>query len=175
MKIQQNINKTVLLIERTLKGDINAYGELFQNFQSMIYSTVLEKLHNTNEAEDIVQEVFIHSLSKLEQLNDWYCFPGWLKKITIRLTLTRLRYRRNINKSVDKTIEFNFLDKLVYKEECEKLYNGLSYLSIKDREILDIFYFRGYSHKQISEKFKVSVGVVKHRLHDARRRLREQL
>src|SRR5205085_9437843 len=80
----------VLLIERARGGDRQAFGELVLRFQPAVYAVALARLRDANEAVDLTQEVFIHAMTKLEQLRDPLCFVGWLRQITVRMAITRV-------------------------------------------------------------------------------------
>src|SRR5260370_6867594 len=86
-------NTITLLVERARPGDGLAYGELVERFQPAVYALSLARLRNANEAQELTQEVFIHAMTKLEQLRDPHCFLGWLRQITVRMAINRLTRR----------------------------------------------------------------------------------
>ena len=67
------------------------------------------------------------------------------------------------------------LDELIDAEERGRVRDGLGQLKPLDRAVLEAFYLRGLSLREISEEFDVPLGTVKRRLHTARQRLKEQL
>src|SRR5438132_1124741 len=84
------LNEIVLLIERARAGDRQAFGELVLRFQPAVYAVALARLRDVNEAVELTQEVFIHAMTKLEQLRDPHCFVGWLRQITVRMAINRV-------------------------------------------------------------------------------------
>src|SRR5207248_1104739 len=86
-------DEIVSLVERAQSGDRAAYGELVQRFQSTVYAVALTRLRNAAEAQELTQEVFIHSMTKLDQLRDPHCIAGWLRQITVRMAINRLTRR----------------------------------------------------------------------------------
>src|SRR6516165_8752040 len=86
-------NELLLLVERAQGGDRPAYGELVERFQPTVYALALARLRNPTEAQELVQEVFIHAMTKLAQLRDVHCFAGWLRQITERMAINRLTRR----------------------------------------------------------------------------------
>src|SRR5438132_7661438 len=84
------LNEIVLLIERARLGDRQAFGELVLRFQPAVYAVALARLRDVNEAVELTQEVFIHAMTKLEQLRDPHCFVGWLRQITVRMAINRV-------------------------------------------------------------------------------------
>src|SRR5438876_2743581 len=87
-------NEITDLVVRAQAGDRAAYGELVERFQPTVYAVALARLHNTAEAQELAQEVFLHGLQKLPQLRDPRCFAGWLLRMTVRKALNRLGRRR---------------------------------------------------------------------------------
>ena len=86
-------NEITRIVERARAGDRSAYGELVERFQPTVYALALSRLRNPTEAQELVQEVFIHAMTKLGQLRDPHCFAGWLRQITERMAINRLTRR----------------------------------------------------------------------------------
>src|SRR5260370_40348776 len=80
-------------VERARAGDRIAFGHLVERFQSTVYAIALARLRNPAEAQELTQEVFLHAMRKLDQLREPNCFAGWLRQITVRMALNRLRRR----------------------------------------------------------------------------------
>jgi len=174
-------NDITALVERARMGDRAAYGDLIERFQPTVYAVALARLRNPTEAQELVQEVFIHAMTKLVQLRDPHCFAGWLRQITERMAINRLT-RRGAVRAADPVFLDNVqaagttpLDDLIQSEQKAKLWAGLERLKPVDRATLVAFYIRGRSLKQMSREFETPIGTIKRRLHVARNRLREHL
>ena len=174
-------NEITRIVERARAGDRSAYGELVERFQPTVYALALSRLRNPTEAQELVQEVFIHAMTKLGQLRDPRCFAGWLRQITERMAINRLT-RRGAVRATDPVFLDNVqaagttpLDDLIQSEQKAKLWAGLDRLKPVDRATLVAFYIRGRSLKQMSREFETPVGTIKRRLHVARNRLRYAL
>jgi RNA polymerase sigma-70 factor (ECF subfamily) len=169
------------LVTRAQTGDRTAYGELVQRFQPTVYAVALGKLRNPSEAEELAQEVFLHAMRKLDQLQDPQCFAGWLRQITVRMAINRLT-RRGPFQGTEPEILDNTqatgvgpLDELVRDEARSEVLEALKELKALDRATLVAFYLRGRSLKQMSREFETPVGTIKRRLHVARARLKRVL
>ena len=174
-------NDITALVERARTGDRLAYGNLIERFQPTVYAMALARLRNPTEAQELVQEVFIHAMTKLTQLRDARCFAGWLRQITERMAINRLT-RRGPVRGADPLVLENVqddgaqpLDDLIRNEQKAKLWEGLDQLKPVDRATLVAFYIRGRSLKQMSREFETPIGTIKRRLHVARNRLRRRL
>src|SRR5438552_898544 len=174
-------NEITNVVERARNGDRSAYGELVERFQTTVYALALARLRNPNEAQELVQEVFIHAMTKLAQLRDVHCFAGWLRQITERMAINRLTRRGPVQGALGAVLDnaqatgSSPLDSLIRSEQKAKLWAGLERLKPTDRATLVAFYIHGRSLKQMSREFETPIGTIKRRLHVARNRLRQHL
>jgi RNA polymerase sigma-70 factor (ECF subfamily) len=174
-------NEIGILVDRARLGDRSAYGRLVELFQPTVYAIGLNRLRNAAEAQELAQEVFIHSMTKLDQLRDPRCFAGWIRQITVRMAINRLARRGPVRGAEPSLLDnaraagVSPLDEMVRAEQRTELWSGLNRLKALDRATLEAFYIRGRSLKQMSREFETPVGTIKRRLHVARKRLRRQL
>lgn len=168
-------------IDRARAGDRSAYGELVQRYRPAIYGALLAWLRDPAEADDVAQEVFLHSMRKISQLRDARCFNAWLRQIAVRLALNRVNRRRPISSLSHARQAFlcddgeGPLDEILRTEEQDKIHEGLRHLKPLDRAMLEAFYLRSRSLREMSEEFDVPLGTIKRRLHTARQRLKHYL
>lgn len=174
-------DEIVKLVERAKAGDRQAYGELVERFQPAVYGLALARTRNANEAQELTQEVFIHAMTKLDQLRDPHCFVSWLRQITVRMAINRMTRRGPFTGSEQDMLQNAAsagdtpLDEMVKGEDRAAVLHSLDRLKTVDRDTLVAFYIRGDSLKQMSRDFQTPVGTIKRRLHVARNRLREQM
>ena len=174
-------NDIVELVQRAQAGDRSAYGELVERFQPTVYAVALAKVRNPTEAQELAQEVFIHAMTKLDQLRDPACFAGWLRQITVRMAINRLTRRGPVQDAGPEVLSNTPavgdtpLEGMVRAEQRKELWTGLNRLKEVDRATLVAFYIRGRTLKQMSREFETPIGTIKRRLHVARKRLRRQM
>lgn len=176
-----NLTDLTILVQRAQTGDRQAYGVLVHRFYNIVYATALDRLRDRGEAQELAQDVFVHAMQKLPQLQDARCLGGWLRKITARMAINRLTRRaRWVGADPE------FLDVVEAKgqtadetcdtqEAIEQLKHGLARLKPLDRQTLEAYYLRGRSLKQMAKEFAVPTGTIKRRLHTARLRLKKEL
>jgi RNA polymerase sigma-70 factor (ECF subfamily) len=177
---EQEIQRLVLLAQ---SGDREAFGKLIEQFERAVFAIVLRRLRCRAEALETTQEVFIQVLRKLPQLREVERFPGWLRKIAVRMAINRAvrRPRELLGASDPDTLETvrndagGALESVLRSERAAQLRDGLDQLGRLDRETLMAFYFEGRSLQQMSDDFQSPIGTIKRRLHTARNRLRDQL
>jgi RNA polymerase sigma-70 factor, ECF subfamily len=174
-------NDVLPLIERARTGDRQAFGALVLRFQPAVYAVALARLRDVNEAVDLTQEVFIHAMTKLEQLRDPLCFLGWLRQITVRMALNRVMRKAPIQGAEPEVLQnapdsaAGPLHEIIRNENRSLVWKGLDRLKEFDRATLVAFYIQGRSLKQMAREFDTPIGTIKRRLHVARGRLRKQL
>ncbi|MEP6583721.1 MAG: RNA polymerase sigma factor [Ginsengibacter sp.] len=85
------------LIELVKKKDRIAFKTLVETWQDMVYNTALGILQNTEDAEDVSQEVFIQVYESVSSFKGESKFSTWLYRITVTKTTDHIR-RKNRKK-----------------------------------------------------------------------------
>ncbi|MFH1266122.1 MAG: sigma-70 family RNA polymerase sigma factor [Planctomycetota bacterium] len=162
-------------------GDRYAFEALVERYQRAVYLTVLGRLRNEAEAQELCQEVFLQAMRKIGQLRDPLSFGGWLRSIANRMAInravrTRPMARLDCEQSEPRAAgQETPLEEVLAQEQREQVHTGLRRLSELDRATLLAFYFRGRSLVEMSDEFDSPVGTIKRRLHVARKRLAKEL
>jgi RNA polymerase sigma-70 factor, ECF subfamily len=175
------IDELLPLVVAAQAGDREAFNELTRRFEKTVLAIAYRRLRNWAEAAELTQDVFVQVLRKLGQLREPERFPGWIKRITVRLAINRA-VRRPPELISDPQ---NFVtaqakrqspvDSLLKVEDAQVLRYGLNRLKDLDRQTLVAFYFEGQSLIEMSDRFASPVGTIKRRLHTARARLKDEL
>src|SRR5262249_22061323 len=152
-------NELVLLVQRARTGDRAAFGDLVLRFQPAVYAVALARLRDVNEAVELTQEVFIHAMTKLEQLRDPMCFAGWLRQLTVRMALNRVMRQTKLGGAEAGLLENapdregGPLESIIRAENRNHVWKGLDRLKEIDRATLVAFYIQGRSLKQMAREF----------------------
>jgi RNA polymerase sigma-70 factor (ECF subfamily) len=169
------------LVEAAQAGDRDAFGELVTRFEGMVYAIAFRRLGNHAEAQELAQEVFVKAMQKLDQLAAPAAFGGWLRAITVRMSINRLVRRAPVLSAEPQSLEASCiesrtpLDAVLANERAAEVRGGLARLGEMDRSTLEAFYVRGQSLAQMSDSFAAPIGTIKRRLHVARKRLAREL
>ena len=172
------LDRTICAAQR---GDRQAFGRLVERYQRTVYATVLRRLDNHAEAQELTQDVFCQAMRKIRQLRDPRCFGGWLRAIADRLAINRAVRRGPQVTGNAETFEAvcvehrTPLGQILAREQAAQVHLGLDRLCTLDRDTLVAFYFNNHSLVEMSEEFHAPVGTVKRRLHVARKRLAKEL
>ena len=162
-------------------GDRQAFGELFERYRIQIFALAKRKVGDSDDAEELVQDVFIKAMQKIDQLRVPEAFGGWLRQIVCRMAINRVT-RKGMSVACDPvTMEATCMsddspeDSAVSREEAANLREGLDRLPDLDRDTLSAFYLNGMSVLEMSTTFDAPVGTIKRRLHTARKRLAKEM
>ncbi len=168
-----------IYIDKTLKGDTNAFAFLVEQYKVMVYSLALKMMKNREEAEEVSQDTFIKAYKKLDKFKGESKFSTWLYKITYRNCLDAIK--KNKEKYNNDTIDEitinkisgteSILESLERKERAVVMNTCLLKLPEEERSILWMFYFEELSLKEIIKVTDLSEANVKVKLHRARKRL----
>ncbi|MEI6526427.1 MAG: RNA polymerase sigma factor [Planctomycetota bacterium] len=167
------------LVAASLSGDRDAFGELFQRHEKQVFAVAYRRLSDRDEADELVQDVFIQAWRKLGQLSQAEAFGGWLRQITVRMAINRGTRRAKLAFIDQEILEAcagagqDVESTLVREETRKRLHEQLALLKELDRATLVAYYLEEQSMIQMSEHFGAPVGTIKRRLHTARQRLAE--
>lgn len=169
------------LVRAAQTGDRKAAGELFERYQNMVLSVAYRRLGDYTDAQELLQEVFVQALQKIEQLRTPECFGSWLRQITVRMAINRMvRGDRAVSTEpvmLEATVTSHETpdDRAITVERAKFVRDGLDRLRQMDRETLVAFYVNGQSLLEMSKDFDAPVGTIKRRLHVARQRLAKEI
>ncbi|MCA8938552.1 MAG: sigma-70 family RNA polymerase sigma factor, partial [Planctomycetes bacterium] len=82
------------LIKRAQSGDVDAFAELVEAHQGLVFNVVMRSLNNRETAQDITQEVFIQVWKTIANFDDRAKFSTWLYRIAMNALISHLRFTR---------------------------------------------------------------------------------
>ena len=178
-------NEDIVLIERILAGDENAFANLIRKYEKQVHAQALRQIDDFQIAEDIVQETFLQVYQRLETLEDPKLFPKWLYVIVNHLCIAWHRKNRLQTQPLEETdiseIETEAYSRYVASEHAKATAEAqrdlvqklLAKLKENDREVITLHYFEEMTSSEIGTFLGVSENTVKSRLHRARQRLKQ--
>jgi len=176
-------------LERRLKaGDEHALGELFDLVAPWILGLVLHILHDEDEAEDVVSDVFVQVWRHIDQ-HDAGRGPlvPWILSIARNRSLDALRRRRRWWRKSARLEQAHALGVGATAPAApheaavpgwplhREVHAALATLSEEQRRVVQLSYFEGLSHREIAQRLHQPLGTVKTRLRSAHQRLSESL
>jgi RNA polymerase sigma factor (sigma-70 family) len=87
------------LVERSLAGDGDAFGALYDRYFPAIYDFTYRMTRSGEEAADLAQDTFVQAMEKLPQLQAGASFKGWVFSIAHHAALRRIQRRQRFESS----------------------------------------------------------------------------
>ena len=76
-------------------GDRGAFRQIMQRCNQRLYRVVRGVVDNDAEAEDVVQEAYVHAFEKIDSFRGEASIATWLTRIALNEAYGRLRKRRH--------------------------------------------------------------------------------
>ena len=173
------------LVERTLRGDSTAFGELVLRHGPAVYRAALAALGSAADAEDVMQEAFVLAFRKLPHFRHDASFKTWVLTISWRRALRWRHSRAHQLKRLVST-EGRFSSDLaehrptpeqaaITGEIHRDVLRLIRSLPTRLRDPLLLSAGGRYSYAELSDILGVPTGTVKWRVSEARRLLRVKL
>jgi RNA polymerase sigma-70 factor, ECF subfamily len=162
-----------LIVSLARGGDRQAFEELVHRRQSSVRNLMRRCCHDTVQADDLAQQVFLQVWLKLYTLKDVNAFGGWLKRLAISIWLQQLR-RKDALKDADELPEIP----APVQESTSvgmDLDGALATLSEPVRLCIVLSYQEGMSHGEIADITSIPLGTVKSHINRGTRRLQQVL
>ena len=173
------------LVAKMAAGDEQALRLLHRRFGGLLVALAQRVLSSREDAEDVVQEVFLQAWSQADRYDRGRSSVStWLVMITRSRSIDRLRSRGVGERVTDTMVEQNMIptyasaegDWAVLNHERQKsLRRVLADLPQEQREVLEMAYFRGWTQREIAEQTGIALGTVKTRTLLAMRKLKTAL
>ncbi len=177
--INESENGTVddtTLLSMAGQGDEGAMEAIFRRFSGPIYSVALRVLHDTGQAEDVMQEIFLQLWRNPQVFVQGRGSLGaWLVVVARNRSIDLLR-RRKPTDSVDDVVlasPFNVAEEAERNTMMEKVRHVLASLPAEQRKSVELAYFEGLSHTEIASRTGDPLGTVKTRIRLALMSLRK--
>lgn len=166
----------IYYIHQVKSGKTNAFLHIVRRYRRMIFTIVNKIIPNEEEAEDLVQEIFIKVFQKLDKFKEQSEFATWIYRIAYNTTISQTRKRKYEFSSIEGVFE-NFpeqeIDDSINYIEREKRLNYLDIvlkkLSAEDTLMITMFYLEDFSIRGISEVTGHNENNVKVKLHRIRK------
>jgi RNA polymerase sigma-70 factor (ECF subfamily) len=159
------------LITRLRAGDSEALGELYAHTGGALASLARRLTGTREDAEDVLHDVFLGLPEALQHYQERGQLEAWLRRVTARVALTRLRSgrrRREVNVPLDIESRVASEDNLALDLAVDELPDAL-------RVVLVLKMIEGYSHAEIAELLDISPRASEQRLYRAIQILRRRL
>ena len=160
----QVVESDAQLVARCRAGDDDAWRELVERFSRYVYAISVQAFRLPElDAEDVFQEVFARAYENLHKLRDDSAIRPWLAQLTRRLCLDTLRAgsREQASELPEPSDAGDTVERL---DEALMVHDALATLPDNCREILDRFFARDESYRDIGEALDLPPGTIASRI-----------
>lgn len=177
-----NININHELLARLKNGDMLAFDQVYRLYSHKLFSFVFKILKNEDEADDIVQEVFVKIWESREKLGDYKLLNSYIFTIAYNNSIDLIRKKINKNKYLEQLknsseiqiipttiseIEFNELN-----IQVEKL---IAHLPERQKQVYQLHREEGLTYTEIAEQLSISKNTVENHMVKALKYLRQNM
>jgi len=156
------------LVRAARTGDRGAFAELYRRFARAVHGVVLVRVQ-PRDASDVVQEVFLLALERLDQLSEPAAFAGWILGIARMRSLERARERRPVELVHDPA------QREAPSADASRALEAIRALPDAYRETLILRLVEGMTGPEIAARTGLTPGSVRVNLHRGMKLLRERL
>jgi RNA polymerase sigma-70 factor (ECF subfamily) len=164
------------LVVAAQAGDRTAFAGLVHRHQRRAYAVARAIVLSHDDAEDAVQEGFLHAFRAMERFRPEQAFGAWLHRIVANAALDIAR-RRKVRDAdeLPETLSSPHRDPAEADELRLRLNAALSTLGERQRAVIVLHDVEGYKHAEIGTLLGIPEGTARSDLHHARAHLRRQL
>lgn len=171
-------------------SDSGAYRELLDTYGRRLYGYFLRATGSHHDAEDLLGEVMLKLVSKLDKYDDRGRFEPWLFRIAANMVRDRIRRSRANPAPVSLSVESETGtsradqllaetgptdDGLLAEETSERLQQALLKLDETTRDMILVRHFGQMSYKEIADLFQCPLGTALARVHRGLKALRRMM
>ncbi len=157
-------------------GDERSFAALVRRHQRRAYAVARAIVLSHEDAEDAVQDAFLHAWRALDRFRPEQPFGAWLHRIVANaaLDVTRRRKVRDADELTDVHAS-PYRDPAEARNLRERLTEALRHLPLRQRSVLVLHDVEGFRHGEIGEMLSIPEGTARSDLHHARAHLRQRL
>ena len=178
------------IIQKLKNGDEKAFRELVDKYHQAVVNTCFGLIHNTEDAEDIAQDVFIEVFRSTAKFRGDSKISTWLYRIAVNRSLNFIRdnkRRKWFHSFEDKqdiynaksleisNTEDNPATVIENRQRAELLHTAIDKLPVNQKIAFTLNKYEDLSYKKIAEIMEMSVSGIESLIHRAKKNLQKKL
>lgn len=160
---------------RAQSGDHEAFAELVEQYEAMVFSLGYNFFGDRGRAEEIAQEVFLQLYRNLASIESESHLLFWLRQVTTRRCIDQTRRTRLRAVSLDDVAEIHAFERHTDPFLDRRLRNLIRELPDTQRAVVTLRYQEDMNPSEICQVVGLPVNTVKSHLHRALQSLRRKL
>ncbi|MDB5035128.1 MAG: sigma-70 family polymerase sigma factor [Chlorobi bacterium] len=181
----------IQLLECVAAHNTAAISTLYDRFSKLMYGIILAVVRDTDDAEDILQEVFVQIWKNASTYQPALGSPKtWMARLAHNRSVDLLRSKRYRQRksevtgldsgNIDVTPPAEYVDnntwrQTVQNEQAGYISRALARLPHEQRNLIDMAFLQGYTHQEIATATDIPLGTVKTRIRSGMQELRSYL
>lgn len=155
------------LLPMLLRKEERAFTQLYDMYSKSLFSIITNLISDREEAEDVLQEVFVKIWKNIETYNQSKGrLYTWMLNIARNTAIDKLR-SKGFNNSQKNLSSDNFVHLL---DDSNKLTNKIDSIGLRDFvkklkpkciQLIDLLFFKGFTQQEASEELAIPLGTVK--------------
>jgi len=170
------------LVSQLQAGDLDALGALYERHKALVYRTALAVTHDSNAAEDILQDGFLRLHKYAYRIDTSLPLEPWLYRVTVNLAYSwetrRKRWQMPLEGVLDRLVSpqrFSPEWRAEMSDVQSRVMDAIYALSFNQRIVIILHYLNSLSLQEIAFILDCPIGTVKSRLHYGRENLQRKL
>lgn len=169
------------LVARLQQQDPAAFNYLYEKYSGALYSIILQVIPENETASDLLQEVFVSIWKKIGMYD---ATKGrlftWMLNVSRNAAIDKLRsktYKNNLqNREFDSSVHISTGNTTsTLNTDTIGLRKMVNNLKQEYKEVLELSYFQGFTHDEVSKLLGIPLGTVKTRIRTALTFLRQNM
>jgi RNA polymerase sigma-70 factor (ECF subfamily) len=179
-RTSDDVAADIALLNRVVARDANALAELYDKYGRLLFGLILRILKRRDEAEDVLQEVFVQAWTRAGTYHSALGSPaGWLVGVARNRAIDRLRANavrlRTVDTApVDSPGEDPETDAVLSEQQLD-VQRALDALPPEQQTLIRDAYYLGFTHSELANRFNLPLGTVKTRIRSGMQALRGRL
>lgn len=170
----------VNVIKQCQQGNKDAFNELITFYYPFILKFLVKLINNEDLAKDVLQETFLKLIKNIDkyEIKGKASFSTYLITIAKNCYLDYIKKNKNYNDVIDieSVSDSNyFVDEIIKKTDLDIVLSKIEHLPTEQRIAMKLKYLEGYTLKEIADLQKTKPETIKSRLHEAKKKLKNEL
>ena len=160
---------------KTEEKNVSELEKLISRERISIERFVRLKICVKEDADDILQNVYITAMQKFNQLKNKESFKAWIISIARNKCNDYFREKAKVLElPVEELLETKLMPGRQGFTEIQSVQETLEKLGGKEKQILYLYFWKEMTQEEIAEKLGIPLGTVKSRLHTAKKKFKEK-
>lgn len=164
------------ILAAVAEQNTEALAKLYEKTSTNVYSFALSILKNAQDAEDVLQDCFVHIYAAAGEYRSVGKPLAWILTITKNLCLKKIRERKKIAEDELDQLETAFSESdAITPEDKVVLMACMRFLTDEERQILVLHIVSGFRHREIAQLLSLHLSTVLSKYNRALKKLKKYL